>query len=229
MKPKIVFSLLSLALVSITTSQLRAASVPATANTVSGEAYVVDAAGNATKLSVGDMIPAGDSVRTGTDGSVGLRLVPGANTVIASDSLVKLSVLDYSQSLTGAKTRDVELALEKGSLISSLAKHDGNSQFRINTATGTAAAHGTDWQVSYSAKTGISVACADGTVKLSCPGTVCLVPGGHTAVCSTNLKIVTGKCSQADIQIILSIIAKFLATLESQTGGKGCPVSPNHL
>ncbi len=207
MKMKVSQSLLGFFLVLIAShSQVQAESVVATASKVTGNAYVISPSGKSTKITEGSEIPAGSSIHTDADSTVGLKLVPGATTVVAPNTDLKLSTLDYSQS-GGDKTRKIQIALQKGSLFSSLAKHDGKSDFRITTPGGVAAARGTDWEVSYSTGAGLSVSCTDGTVTLTLPGGAkIIIPGGKITTSADGKTTVTGNLSQDQVNSIISTI-----------------------
>ncbi len=165
---------------------VHAESVPATVAYVQGEATYTTPAGKTEKITENSQIPVGSTVTTGKDGSVGLKLVPGATTVVGPDSKLKISSLDYSKSATGEKKRDILLGLTKGSIFSSLAKNDGKSDFRISTPQGVAAARGTDWSVTVSGST-VTVAVLDGNVVITLPnGSTITIPASKVGVSTSS-------------------------------------------
>lgn len=203
---------------------LHAAAVDATVAKVTGNAYVTDSSGKSKPLSAGDVIPAGSSIHTDAGCSVGLKLVPGATTVVAPGTDITLTTLDYSQTAAGAATRKIRLKLKNGTVFSSLAKHDGNSDFRISTPDGVAAARGTDWAVSYSPSTGITVSVVDGSVQLTFPnGTSVTVPSGSSTTSPDGTTVSSSTLTQDQIDAITSAIEAAGFTLSNGTisGGGG--------
>jgi hypothetical protein len=208
--------------IAITPSALFAESVPVTVSKVNGDAYVTSLSGKSQKITQGEIVPAGSSIHTGEGSSVGLKLLPGATAVVTPGTDIRLETISYSTSETGVPHRKIRIDLEKGTLLCSLAKHDGFSDFRVSTPDGIAAAHGTDWAVSYSPKAGISVSTIDGIVTIYLPGgRTVTVPGGQVATSPDGITIVTGKLTEDQIKTIISAIevAGFTPANGSGAGG----------
>jgi len=158
---KLSLSLLVLALPQIVLAE----NVPATITSIKGDVVVTDASGKPVQVTQGSKLPAGDSIKTGADGVVGLTLVPGAGTVVEPNSQVKISELDFNKGADGSNNRKIQLNLRNGSLISTLFKKDGHSDFQVATPYGVAAAKGTSWEVSI-VGTSFTVKVANGIVTV---------------------------------------------------------------
>jgi hypothetical protein len=181
---------------------LHADTATATVDLIKGNVYATDASGKSKKLSTGDTISVGSLVHTNADSVVKLKLVPGASTVITPGSDVVLTTLDYTHA-AGVKTRTVKLTLQAGEVVCSLVKHDGHSTFQVITPKGTSTAVGTDWSVSYSASSGLTiVSTLDGTVTLQLPnGKTVSIPGGQ--VTSTNgTTTISANLTEAQIAVL---------------------------
>jgi hypothetical protein len=185
----------------------RADAVPATVSYVEGDAVVIDPAGHSQKVVEEMQIAPGSTVKTTANGTVGLKLTPGATTVVGPGSSVKINALDYSKTATGRNKREIHLDLSKGSLYNSLVKKDGQSDFQIQTPEGVAAARGTDWSVTVSGA-GVTVAVVDGKVVITLPnGHKISVPAGSVAVSTTGAPgsityTITGLTSEEEHKII---------------------------
>jgi hypothetical protein len=162
----------------------RADAVPATVSYVEGDATVIDPAGHRSKVTTDMQIAPGSTVKTGANGTVGLKLTPGATTVVGPGTTMKITGLDYSKT-SGQNKRSISLDLKQGSLYNSLVKKDGQSDFQIQTPEGVAAARGTDWSVTVSGS-GVTVAVVDGKVVITLPnGHKIYVPAKKVAVSTT--------------------------------------------
>jgi len=158
---------LSLGLIVLVAPQVAMAdSVPATVTSIKGDVIVTDASGKQVPITQGSKLPAGDTVKTGATGTVGLTLTPGAGTVVQPNSSVKISTLDFNKGADGSNNRNIRLNLKNGSLISTLFKKDGHSDFQIATPYGVAAAKGTSWEVTVEGTT-LTVEVATGVVTVS--------------------------------------------------------------
>ncbi|MCE0496722.1 MAG: FecR domain-containing protein [Methylacidiphilales bacterium] len=203
----------------------QADTVPATVSYVKGDAYFVNASGQSQKITENMQVPPGTTITTGANGTVGLRLVPGTTTVVGPNTSMKVDSLDYSQAPSGEKKRKILLDLTKGTVYSSLIKHDGESDFRISTPEGVAAARGTDWSVTVSGST-VSVSVVDGTVVIDLPnGHTIDIPAGKVGVSTTgtgaNLTyVITGLTDAEKNKIIQAIIAAGF-NLSGQNGPGG--------
>lgn len=155
-----------------------AENVPATVTFIKGSVVVVDAEGKTVPIAVGSKIPAGDTVKTGADGQLGLTLTPGAGTVVRPSSEVKISTLDFSKGTDGGNNRTIQLNLKNGSLLSTLFKKDGHSDFKVSTPYGVAAAKGTSWAVIVDGIS-LNVEVLNGTVSVTGPGINVSVPAGQ--------------------------------------------------
>ncbi len=206
---------LSLGLFVLVAPQLAMAdSVPATVTSIKGDVVVTDASGKAVPVTQGSKLPAGDTVKTGATGTVGLTLVPGAGTVVQPNSSVKISSLDFNKGADGSNNRSIRLNLKNGSLISTLFKKDGHSDFQVATPYGVAAAKGTDWEVSVEGTT-LTVSVADGVVTVTNKAgqVLATIPGGQ------GYDSTTGKVTalpQSVVDAILGAISTSLPNLTQQ-------------
>jgi hypothetical protein len=153
-----------------------------------GDAYVISPDGKSQKITTATMIAPGSVIHTGS-GTVGLHLMPGANTVVAPDSDVTVSSLDYSKDASGAASRTVVLDLRKGTVFNTLAHDNGVSDFRIKTPKGVAAARGTDWSVSVIGKE-VSIKVLHGNIVFISFGIRVNIPGGHGFSTVTNIVVI---------------------------------------
>jgi hypothetical protein len=190
----------------------RADAVPATVAYIEGDATIIDPAGHSQKVISQMQIAPGSTLKTGADGTVGLKLTPGATTVVGHNTTMKITGLDYSRTADGQNKREIMLDLKQGALYNSLVKKDGQSDFQITTPEGVAAARGTDWSVTVSGK-GVKVAVVDGTVVITLPnGHKIMVPAGKVAVSTIggpgNLTYVISGLTTADVQLIIREIEK---------------------
>ncbi len=190
---------------------LIAASVDATVTKVTGTAYVTTPSGHTHKIHEGDKLPVGSSIRTEADSTVGLQLVPGSGTVVAPETSMSITALNYSKSAGDTQNRTIRLNLQKGTLFSALAKHDGNSDFRISTPAGVAAARGTGWSTTYEPAGGgkltISVANEAGSsVTVTNSGGTTTVNGGQTGTATNGGSVVISGLSAADAAAIAAAI-----------------------
>jgi hypothetical protein len=140
--------------------------VPATITSIKGDVNVTDASGQPVQISEGSKLPMGDTITTGVDGTVGLTLTPGSGTVVMPNSSVKIATLDFNKAPDGSNNRTIRLNLRNGSLISTLFKKDGHSDFQVATPYGVAAAKGTSWEVTVEG-TVLTVEVASGVVTVT--------------------------------------------------------------
>jgi hypothetical protein len=193
---------------------LQAATVAATATKVNGNVYAIDASGKSKKLATGDLISAGSLVHTNADSSVLIKLVPGATTVVTPGTDVVLTTLSYSAKSSGVKIRKITLTLKNGEVLCSLAKHDGHSDFRVITPMGTTKAIGTDWTVTFTPSSGVTVQTVDGVVEITLPGgKVISVPGGNVTTSPDGTIVITGTLTPQQIDDIKTALG----------GGAGSP------
>lgn len=214
-----------LLLLVITPGLAQADAVPAIVSYVKGDAYFLNASGQSQKITENMQLPPGTSITTGADGSVGLRLVPGTTTVVGPNTTMKIASLDYSQAASGEKKREILLNLTKGSIFSSLIKNDGNSDFRVSTPEGVAAARGTDWSVTVSGST-VSVAVVDGNVAIDLPnGKIITIPANKVGVSTTgsgaNVTYVITGLTDAEKKKIIQAITAAGFHLSTQNGPNG--------
>ena len=206
---------LSLGLLVVSAPQIALAdSVPATVTTIKGDVVVTDASGQQVQVTQGSKLPAGDTIKTGSTGTVGLTLVPGAGTVVQPNTTVKISTLDFNKGADGGNNRSIRLNLKNGTLISTLFKKDGHSDFQVATPYGVAAAKGTDWEVTVEGTT-LTVSVADGVVTVTDKAGKLIA----TVPAKEGWNTVTGKNAslpQADINAILDAIAAALPNLTQQ-------------
>jgi len=192
----------------------RADSVPATVTSIQGDVVVTDADGKPVQVTQGSKLPAGDSIRTGANGTVGLTLTPGSGTVVQPNSQVKISSLDFNKGADGSNNRKIELNLRNGALISTLFKKDGHSDFRVTTPYGVAAAKGTSWAVIVSGTT-LTVEVANGivTVTNAAGQIIATLPAGK-GYDSTTGKITT--LPQSVVDGIIAALQDALPNLSKQ-------------
>jgi hypothetical protein len=188
----------------------RADAVPATISYLEGDVTIIDPAGNREKAVEEMHLAPGTTVKTGADGNVGLRLTPGATTVVGPNTTMKIQALNYSKTADGKKKRDILLDLKQGALYNSLVKKDGQSDFQISTPEGVAAARGTDWSVTVGSNGGVTVAVVDGVVEITLPngGGVIKVKAGQAAVSTTGNPVsytITGLTAEQRHEIIYKI------------------------
>jgi hypothetical protein len=152
-------------------------------------------------------IAPGSTVKTAANGTVGLKLTPGATTVVGPNTTMKITGLDYSKTTNGQNKREILLDLKQGALYNSLVKRDGQSDFQIQTPEGVAAARGTDWSVTVSGS-GVTVAVVDGKVVITLPnGHKIVIPAGKVAVSTTGTPgnityVITGLTDDEERRII---------------------------
>ncbi len=128
----------------------------------------VDVPGVGTQeLGKGDLIPVGSKIKTSDNGNVILGLMPGASTIVQTNTDVTISELDIEKKNEKVESRTVKLDMpsDAGGVISFLNELDGVSDFRIQTPSGIAAARGTAWQVS-----GGNITVINGTVTVTTAG-----------------------------------------------------------
>jgi hypothetical protein len=168
-RPLTLIKKLSLSLIVLALPQIVLADdVPATVTSIQGQVTVKDTSGQTVEITQGSKLPVGDTVTTGSDGTVGLTLTPGSGTVVMPNSTVKISTLDFNKAPDGSNNRTIRLNLRNGSLISTLFKKDGHSDFQVATPYGVAAAKGTSWEVTVDG-TVLTVSVANGVVIVTNP------------------------------------------------------------
>jgi len=206
---------LSLGLLVLALPQMaRADDIPATVTSIKGDVTVVDASGQHVDITQGSKIPVGDTIKTGADGTVGLTLTPGSGTVVMPNSSVKISTLDFNKGSDGSNNRKIRLNLKNGSLISTLFKKDGHSDFQVSTPYGVAAAKGTSWEVIVSGTT-LTVEVANGIVKVTDPSGKVLATLNQDQQYDTKTNAVSA-LSDAALQALLAALQTFLPDLTQQ-------------
>lgn len=189
-----------------------------------GDARIVAAGSTEAKaVTEGMTVPLGSTIKTGKDGFVVLSLMPGADTVIANNSEVTISELDFEK--TGEKTvsRKVKLSLASGTILGNLAKNDGVSDFKISSPMGVAAARGTQWGFNFSKNSG-SLQVVNGVVQLTTPTGQVIEVGPGNMVSEANGTV--GPVIQMSEAVFNALIALFKeAGIKisdgSKTGGGG--------
>ena len=157
------------------TSQAFAVDVNARVVNVVGDAKFISPSGDSVPAYKGQMVPTGYKLQTGQDSAVGLSLVPGTGVVVEEESELTLGELSFDKSNNKITRRTAEVNLQKGSTIAFLNKMDGNTDFRVITARGIAAARGTVFRVNVDG----TVSVGEGMVTVSLnDGTVISVPAG---------------------------------------------------
>jgi hypothetical protein len=153
--------------------------------TVSGDATVVTPDGRIHTAKPGMKLAPGSVVHT-TSGTVGIHLMPGADTIVSPNTDVSVKTLDYSQDSSGMANRKVLLNLTKGTVYNALAHGDGTSDFKIKTPKGVAAARGTKWSITVTIDGVVGIKVFDGTIVFFTKITV-TITSGHGYSTSTNL------------------------------------------
>jgi hypothetical protein len=206
---------LSLGIIVLAAPQIvMAENVPATVTSIKGDVSVTDASGKPVQVTQGSKLPAGDTVKTGATGVVGLTLVPGAGTVVQPNSTVKISSLAFNKGADGSNNRNIRLNLKNGTLISTLFKKDGHSDFQVATPYGVAAAKGTSWAVTVEG-TSLTVQVANGvvTVTNNAGNVIATIPVGQGYDSTTGA---VSTLPQSVVDGILAAIAEYLPNLTQQ-------------
>jgi hypothetical protein len=139
---------------------LSADTVKATVYQVSGLAE--SAAPGSTSFSpmtVGEALPEGTTVRTGSDGKAVLTVTPGSAIEVGPNSKLKLNALEFAKSGGNVTQREAHIELTSGVVTALIDPSTPKiTDFRIQTPQGGASARGTFYAVAvYQGKTYVSV------------------------------------------------------------------------
>jgi len=139
----------SLAMAIFMAGNLRADSVPATAFSVTGTVeYAPPQSSSFNPLKVGQVLPVGSTVRTGSDGKAVLQATPGSALELGPDSILRINALAFQKSGGEVTERKARLELTSG-VVSVLVDPSTPkvTDFQVQTPEGAAAARGTFYTV----------------------------------------------------------------------------------
>ena len=155
-----VFRFLSVSCLLLGGANLSADPVNATVFQVSGLAESA-APGSASysPLTVGEVLPVGTTVRTGSDGKAVLTVTPGSAINVGANSKLKLNALAFAKSNGDVTQREAHIELTSGVVTALVDPSTPKiTDFQIQTPQGGASARGTFYAVAvYDGKTYVSV------------------------------------------------------------------------
>ncbi len=128
---------------------LQAESVPATAFSVKGTVEFAPPQSVSFKpLAVGQSLPVGSTVRTGSDGTAVLQATPGSAVEVGPDSILRINALAFHKAGGSVTERQARLELTSG-VVSVLVDPSTPkvTDFQVQTPGGAAAARGTLYTV----------------------------------------------------------------------------------
>jgi len=128
---------------------VRAESVSATAFSVTGTVeFAPPQSVSFSPLKVGQVLPVGSTVRTGSDGKAVLQATPGSAVELGSDSILKINALAFAKHDGSVTERSARLQLTSG-VVSVLVDPSTPkiTDFQVQTPEGAAAARGTFYTV----------------------------------------------------------------------------------
>jgi hypothetical protein len=187
---------------------------------VEGDAKIVaTGSSDAKPVTEGMAVPIGSTIKTGKDGFVVLSLMPGADSIITTDSEVTVSELDFEKSGEKVESRKVKLSLASGMVLNNLAKADGVSDFKISSPMGVAAARGTTWAFSFGKGTG-NLSVVNSVVTLTTPnGQVISVGEGNMVDSINGVPGAVVQMTQAQLDALIAILQRFGFTVNATTRG----------
>ena len=156
-------------------TQQRASAADMTLTILGGTADVARGAGAFARASDGQVLSAGDRVRTADQGHAVVTFLDGSTVEI--EPATTITVIQATAAATGAITIQVEQAIGRTwSSVQKLARAD--SRFELRTPATTATVRGTGFTTEVLASGATTVATTDGTVEVSAQGTTVVVPAG---------------------------------------------------
>jgi hypothetical protein len=110
-------------------------------------------------LTVGESLPEGTTVRTGSDGNAVLTVTPGSAIKVGPNSKLKLNALAFAKSGGDVTQREAHIELTSGVVTALIDPSTAKiTDFQIQTPQGGASARGTFYSVAvYQGKTYVSV------------------------------------------------------------------------
>jgi hypothetical protein len=212
------YRLVFLALILAVPALGRAETTAGQVKSVTGDATIVMPSGHVRPVIANMTVPPGSVIHT-SSGTVGIHLMPGADTVVAPQTDVRIGTLNYSKNAAGAASRTVVLDLRKGTVFNDLVHGDGVSDFRVKTPKGVAAARGTIWSVTVVSGE-VTIKVLRGEVVLITAKITVTIPGGHSFTTTTNLLAIL---SPQEVQQVVKEFtqAGFTVTVTGNAGGGG--------
>ncbi len=139
---------LALGWIAITGGAL-AAPIDAIAKKPSGPVEFAPPGGDFSKVSDGQKIPSGSTIKTGPDGSVILVTTPGTGVRVEENTTIKIDDLDFAKTQDNISRRKATVDVQTGT-VSCLIDHSTPdvTDFVVKTPQGSAAARGTFYGVS---------------------------------------------------------------------------------
>jgi len=152
------------------------ASVVGTVTFALGEASVVHADGSSTPLKKGSVVHQTDSVQTGANGQVHVRMVDQALVSVRPNS--RLVIQDYRYDAQDPVKSVIRFSLEQGTMrsITGAGGHAAKDQYRLNTPLAAIGIRGTDFTVAASSLSTV-VGVHSGAIEMSPYGANCLQDG----------------------------------------------------
>jgi hypothetical protein len=142
-------ALLGLLLVSFGVATLRAETVKAIVDSVSGTVeFAPPGSGSFAPLKKGQALAVGSTIRTGSDSSAVITTTPGSVINLGGDSNLRLNALAFAKSGSTVTQREAHLQLSSG-VVSALIDPSTPkiTDFQVQTPEGAAAARGTFYAV----------------------------------------------------------------------------------
>jgi hypothetical protein len=185
---KISFSKLLTMIVLVTGYSLAVAGETTTDATVlklSGSAKAsIPGKSDAVNLQVGDHLPQGTSITTGSNSIAYIQTISGAVTTVEANTTVDIEKLSVTQNDAGVVTKQtVMLDLKSGNLVSTIdpSKRAINS-YAVRTPKGVAAARGTQYAANVTTDTVTIAATADTVTLTSNLGVTYTIQGGNVTI-----------------------------------------------
>src|SRR5271170_6595475 len=152
--------LLTAAIFALATGGLRADTVNAIVDTVSGSVeFAPPGSGSFAPLKKGQELAVGSTIRTGGDGQADITTTPGSAIHLGPDSNLRINALAFAKSGGAVTQREAHLQLDSG-VVSALIDPSTPkvTDFQVQTPEGAAAARGTFYAVLvYHGKTYVGV------------------------------------------------------------------------
>lgn len=156
-------------------TQQRASAADMTLTILSGTAEVARATGGFTRAGDGQVLSAGDRVRTADQGHALVTFLDGSTVEI--EPATTITVIQATAAASGAITIQLEQAIGRTwSSVQRLANSD--SKFELHTPAMAATVRGTGFITEVLASGATTVSTIDGTVEVSAQGTTVVVPAG---------------------------------------------------
>ncbi|WP_157895259.1 FecR family protein [Verrucomicrobium sp. GAS474] len=133
----------------VATAGLMAAPVDAVAKKPSGSVQAALPGGDFAKVTDGQKLPSGTTIKTGADASVILVTTPGTGVRVEENTTIKIDNLQFAKTSDGISQRKATVDVQNGT-VSCLIDHSTPdvTDFVVKTPQGSAAARGTFYGVS---------------------------------------------------------------------------------